>query len=103
MENKTCFSCHSEMRYVKAGVSKTSGKPYDAFWACPNKCRQPYARPAPQNPANNEIKGVLEGLKCLPCLMVGKSVPAALVQQGETKCLRCFKVSEPEDKESLPF
>jgi len=31
------------MRNVPAGVSKTTGKPYSSFMACPNRCKQPRA------------------------------------------------------------
>lgn len=33
-----CQNCGSEMKMIPAGVSKTTGKPYNAFFACPNKC-----------------------------------------------------------------
>lgn len=41
MENliKLCPSCGMEQRLVPAGVSRKTNKPYQAFWACPNKCK----------------------------------------------------------------
>ena len=36
-ENKTCPICGSPMNFRPAGVSKTSGKRYTAFYACPNQ------------------------------------------------------------------
>jgi hypothetical protein len=33
-----CPTCNAEMRQIPAGVSKSTGKPYSAFMACPNKC-----------------------------------------------------------------
>ncbi|MFA5652261.1 MAG: hypothetical protein WC933_02760 [Candidatus Paceibacterota bacterium] len=33
-----CPICHKELSVIKAGVSKSTGKPYLAFYACPNKC-----------------------------------------------------------------
>lgn len=40
METKNCNVCGKQMRYIKAGVSKNTGKPYDAFYSCPDRCRQ---------------------------------------------------------------
>lgn len=36
-----CLVCGQEMKIIPAGVSKTTGKPYSSFAACPNKCKQP--------------------------------------------------------------
>ena len=33
-----CPLCQNELKIIKAGVSKTSGKSYPAFYVCPNKC-----------------------------------------------------------------
>ncbi len=33
-----CAICNSELRVIPAGVSKKTGKPYNAFEVCPNKC-----------------------------------------------------------------
>ena len=35
-----CQVCNSEMKLIKAGISKSTGNPYNAFWACSNKCKQ---------------------------------------------------------------
>jgi hypothetical protein len=40
MANK-CKVCGQDMRLVPAGVSKSTGKPYQAFESCPNRCKQP--------------------------------------------------------------
>jgi len=40
MESKQCNVCNKEMHLVPAGVSKATGRPYNEFWACPDKCRQ---------------------------------------------------------------
>lgn len=29
-----CNICQGDMKYIPAGISKKSGKPYDAFWSC---------------------------------------------------------------------
>lgn len=42
-----CSQCSSELRQIPAGVSKTTGKPYKAFMACPNRCKQGNYTPAP--------------------------------------------------------
>ena len=36
-----CPTCSSEMKMIPAGISRTTQKPYNAFWACPNKCPKP--------------------------------------------------------------
>lgn len=35
-----CSSCGSFKKLVPAGVSKATGKPYNAFYSCPNRCRE---------------------------------------------------------------
>ena len=35
-----CEVCKAEMQQIPAGVSKSTGKPYNAFMACPNKCKK---------------------------------------------------------------
>jgi hypothetical protein len=45
METPKCAVCGQEMRFIKAGISKSTGKPYNAFWACPDKHKQPYNTP----------------------------------------------------------
>jgi len=41
MENNqspTCAVCGATLKFIPAGVSKTTGKPYSQFWSCPNRC-----------------------------------------------------------------
>lgn len=40
MENQipNCEVCGQPKNFIKAGVAK-SGKPYPAFWGCPNRCK----------------------------------------------------------------
>ena len=38
-----CQICGSQKNQIPAGVSKKTGKSYNAFWACPNKCNQTQA------------------------------------------------------------
>jgi len=35
-----CQKCKSELKLIPAGISKKTGKPYNAFWSCPNRCKQ---------------------------------------------------------------
>jgi len=39
MEN-ICPVCNQQKKEIPAGVSKRTGKPYNAFSVCPNKCQQ---------------------------------------------------------------
>ena len=36
-----CATCHAEMRLIPAGVSKSTGRPYQQFYSCPNRCPKP--------------------------------------------------------------
>jgi len=36
-----CKVCGQPLKQIPAGVSKSTGKPYNAFTACPNRCQQP--------------------------------------------------------------
>lgn len=45
---QNCKVCGYEMKLIPAGVSKKTNRPYEAFYACPNKCKQPVAHPAAQ-------------------------------------------------------
>ena len=36
METKQCEKCGAMMKLVQAGISKKTGKHYEAFWSCPN-------------------------------------------------------------------
>jgi hypothetical protein len=39
IEQKIC-TCGAPLRFVPAGVSKRTGKPYNGFWACTANCSQ---------------------------------------------------------------
>lgn len=39
MDNQnTCPACGAEMRWQQAGVSQRTGRPYNGFFTCPNRC-----------------------------------------------------------------
>lgn len=40
MPDKRCIECGAILKLIPAGVSKSTGKPYKAFYACPDKHRQ---------------------------------------------------------------
>jgi len=42
-----CEKCGSPLKLIPAGVSKKNGKPYSAFYSCPNKCQQPNGQIVP--------------------------------------------------------
>ncbi len=56
-----CPKCSSELKEVPAGVSKKTGKPYNAFIACSNRdCKyteniKAQARPIPQPSEKDEL------------------------------------------------
>ena len=67
--NMECPNCSAVMKLVMAGVSKKSGKPYNAFYSCP-ECKEtvnPEATPTPKStvrpPQKQNGDGYLEGKK----------------------------------------
>jgi len=44
-----CQVCGNELKLIPAGISKNTGKPYNAFYSCPNRCQQPKAPQAPNS------------------------------------------------------
>lgn len=47
-----CPTCQDEMRQVPAGVSKKTGKPYRAFWACDKQaCKEAKAQNRTNTPS----------------------------------------------------
>lgn len=54
MQPNYCPVCNTERKHVPAGYSKTkldqygNPKAYNAFWACPNKCKEPRANNSQQ-------------------------------------------------------
>ena len=44
------------MKLVPAGFSKKTNRAYDAFWACPNKCKQPYPAKTPRSTPPSPVK-----------------------------------------------
>ena len=61
---ENCPECGSALREIPAGVSKKTGKPYNAFVVCSNKeCNykpQQQPQPQPQIGGNDEV---LKGLR----------------------------------------
>lgn len=56
-----CQFCGSDMKVVPAGVSKATGKPYNAFEACTKGCKKPsYQQPSyrPETTYQKEQKEV---------------------------------------------
>lgn len=57
-----CTICNSEIKQIPAGVSNRTGQPYNAFMACPNKCKQgtqpvpqPITQPTPKEQFANKM------------------------------------------------
>jgi hypothetical protein len=56
--SKLCLVCGKEMNYIPAGTSKRTGQPYEAFWACPDKCKQPKEeKPKPVDTFSHNLGG----------------------------------------------
>ena len=57
---KTCDNCGGATRTIKAGISKRTGKPYDAFEVC-DKCKPPKSQEKSQGNSKlllEEIQGL---------------------------------------------
>jgi len=39
--DNVCPICGTIKELIPAGISKRTGKPYDEFWSCPNRCKKP--------------------------------------------------------------
>lgn len=52
-----CPVCGGEIKTIPAGISKKTGKPYESFTSCPNRCRTSWNKPQsnPQ-PSPNTFK-----------------------------------------------
>ena len=49
MEINVCKVCGTHLKLIPAGISKTTQKPYSAFYSCPNRCKQwGTSNPAPK-------------------------------------------------------
>jgi hypothetical protein len=58
MDNQICSTCNQPLKLIPAGVSKKTGRPYTAFWTCPNRCPQPSPRAPQSNPSGFQPKQV---------------------------------------------
>lgn len=38
-----CPKCSNDLVYIKAGISKYDGRPYEAYYKCVNDCRVQHA------------------------------------------------------------
>ena len=63
MENNICEVCGSLKKLIPAGISKISGKSYQAFYACPNKCGKKGNSYQPKQETSSEA--VVEGLRAI--------------------------------------
>ena len=66
----TCPKCGGQIKYIPAGVSKKTGKPYSEFWTCGQRCGYSYNPPKEEKqPIINhepiELKLIKEGFGLL--------------------------------------
>ena len=79
-----CPQCNSPIKTVPAGVSKTTGRPYQSFQACSNReCswkppRANASQPAPnleQQTQSDVLVQILHTLKNIEKLLIGTGKP----------------------------
>ena len=63
METKLCPQCSKDLRRVNGGISKRTGKPYNAFWSCDKECGYTEPIKEPTNGSAILADEVLYGLK----------------------------------------
>ena len=52
-----CATCSQELKVIPAGVSKKTGRAYNSFTACPNKCQQPRSQGSSSTPSHSGDDG----------------------------------------------
>ena len=76
-----CQTCKSEMNSIPAGVSKKTGKSYNQFYSCPNRCPKPsysqtappvYTKPEPPQEKPDEVQNHIRWCNSLnnSCLII---------------------------------
>jgi len=72
METKKCAVCGKEMKFVPHGVSKKTGRPYEEFWSCPDRCKQPTKAQLGEQMIFDELKAINERLDKLGIFLKSK-------------------------------
>lgn len=96
MANPICPTCGAEQKLIPAGVSKSSGKPYQAFWSCPNRCPKTSFQPKAKvdysslQDRKSEMIGEAQGRKEESIREAGAKrdaglIVAAMIHSGELK------------------
>lgn len=122
-----CPTCGSEMRLIPAGVSRTSGKPYNQFFSCPNRCPKPPRTFGPASGSRNQgiaeaqnRKGEMiekaqdrkdEGMRTLNSKKGAADITVALLEKGLiqqkdieiTFARYCQYIYEYEPNENSPY
>lgn len=84
MNEQKCAVCGKLMNLVKAGVSQRTGKPYDAFYSCPDRCKQPKGINTAGKDAFTVIAESLEEInKKLDILIGGKTTAGEEVNDSD--------------------
>ena len=71
-----CLTCGSPLNQIPAGFSKKTGKPYNAFMACPNKCFQKPQNAPQQNNYQRPVNTPIQP-KTAPQVNLGANTPIA--------------------------
>lgn len=74
-----CTQCGMELILKPAGVSRTTGKPYDAFWACSSGQRHKQSKPSydAQNSPTSGLNSSKPNMSNIdPMVLVGDELTA---------------------------
>ena len=66
-----CTICGSDMKFIPAGVSRKTNKPYKAFNACPKGCKTTFKQYVPAQPQQSPDKfnAVMEKLDNIEAML----------------------------------
>lgn len=76
MNEQLCQICQQPMRLIPAGISRTTGKPYNGFWACNDRTHK---QQAPQ-PAYQAPQPIYRPQSVYQAPMVANLAPQAIIQ-----------------------
>ena len=80
LTNKTmqCNKCQKEMKLVPAGVSKRTGKKYDAFYSCDRECGETakagQVYTPPETAPEDKVQEMAERILNIETILIGKTL-----------------------------
>lgn len=101
----TCIECGKPLRRIPAGVSKNTGKPYQAFWACPDRHKQGKPQQQASQPSTSDsgsrdtFLAIFEELQEIRKIL--EWMQMNMMQEGKGVIGSSF--DRPKQKEDIPI